>query len=197
MKRVALILTMGFLGLGASQCAHKVALDQSAFAIEANDATVVIEGCGSQPVVGYTYCRFREGAPTTGFLSLLAPNADCNADSCVSFQVFFPAGTPALGISVPKGQNRAKLLLKDLVKRDTFQKDDRGFWPVLMSVKFMGSDGNEHEMRAEGEIRMRVLAAKYTPLQEVENDPNYVWQWSEGKTVFKMTTAGRAWVSQK
>lgn len=194
-RRSVLFLPMAVLAMGASQCAHKVALDSSTvFAMEANDATVVIEGCGSQPVVGYTYCRVREGDPTTGSLSLIAPPIKCAQDYCVSFDIYFPDGvTPSVGVKLPEGQTRAKINFKDLVKRDTFQKSDRGFWYVVMTMKFVGLDNKLREVQVEGEIRMRVLSRAYVPLHESMENKDFVWDWSENGRRIKMTTAGRAW----
>jgi len=187
-------LTVAFIGLGASECAYKKVPDiSSVFAAEANDKTVIIEGCGSQPVVGYTYCRKREGAPTDGKVTLIAPPVECGKESCVSFEVFFPDGSPTLGLSLPAKATRLDVSWKDLTKTEAFQKNQRGFWPVVMRWKWISAvDSKEYESFAEGEIRLRVTAANYLSLHESREDPNFVWKWSEGKTQFRMTTAGRA-----
>lgn len=192
--RFTLAAPMMLLALGAAQCSQYVRPDSSSvFAAEAGDKTVIIEGCGFQPVVGYTYCRMRENAPTVGTFALIAPPTDCNGDSCVSFTLFMPDGQPSLGYQVPKKTTRLTVPWKDLVKAETFQKSHRGFWPVVMRWKWLSkTDGREYESYAEGEIRLRVLAANYVNLNEIKSDDNYAWSWSEGKQNYRMTTTGRA-----
>lgn len=185
---------LAFLALGASECSHAVKPDISAItAAEAGDKSVLIEGCGSQPVVGYTYCRMREGTPTNGSITLIAPPTDCGEESCVSFTLFMPDGSASLGYQLPKKITRQEVAWKDLVKTASFQKSQRGFWPVVMKWRWLSAiDGKPYESYAEGEIRLRVVAASYTPLHEIHEDPNFVWKWSEGKINYRMSTAGRA-----
>lgn len=194
MQRTIWTALIAFCAMGASQCAHTVEPDISpVFAAEAGDKTVIIEGCGSQPVVGYTYCRMREDVATQGKITLIAPPTECPEDSCASFIVYMPDGSPSVGYQLKRGVTRQDVLWKDLVKTDTFQKSQRGFWPVVMRWKWMSAaDGKEYESYAEGEIRLRVMAANYSALNEIHDDPNFVWAWTDGKQHFRMTTAGRA-----
>lgn len=198
MRALFLIAIMAVFTLGASNCSGvKMRPDtSSALAAEANDKTVIIEGCGSQPVVGYTYCRVREGSPVDQTINFIAPPIKCKNEPCVTFTIFFPNGQPSTDIAVPRGKTSVTVAWKDIVKRDTFEKGDRGFWPVLMTYKWIDMSGNEFTSQAEGEIRMRVLAANYVPLNETGNDPNLVWKWSSGKTRFGFSTAGRAYAGK-
>lgn len=182
------------LCVGTNCSGMKVAQDSSlVYAADANDATVIIGGCGNQPVVGYTYCRLHEGQDTSQFsLQLMAPPVQCKTKPCVTFKIFMPEGTPAWGVSVPDGQTQVTISWKDLLQRPAFVKNDRGFWPVIMEWHWIDLNGLEHQSAAEGEIRLRVLAAQYVPLNEVKADQNIVWKWSNLKTMMGMTTAGRA-----
>lgn len=192
-KRCAWVPLVAIFALGASQC-NTVRVDSSAvFAAEAGDKTVIIEGCGNQPVVGYTYCRVREGDPTTGKITFIAPPVKCNTKPCVSFTLFFPDGSPSLGFQLPDNTTRLDVPWSDLTKTIGFNRQQRGFWPVVMRWKWLSAaDGREYESYAEGEIRLRVLSANYLPLNEIHDDPNFAWAWVDGKKHFKMTTAGRA-----
>lgn len=193
-SRAALTPLVALAALGASQCSRAVRPDAlPALAVESNDKTVVIDGCGNQPAVGFTYCRKREGDPTTGTLTLYAPPTRCRTAPCASFLLFFPDGSPSLGFEMKSGQTSQKVEWRELTKSDSFQKDMRGFWPVLLKWKWISDqDGQEYESIAEGEIRLRVLARDYLPLDAVKWDPNFAWKWSDGAHVFAMTTASRA-----
>ena len=195
MRTLIFVAALGVFTLGASRCSkYAVHIDTSpVFAQEANDATVIIEGCGSQPVVGYTYCRVREGDPTSGTLRLAIPPTACQKASCAQVTVFFPDGTPSLGFAVPRGVTHLDLEWKQMVKRPTFEKLDRGFWPILLEWWWIDADGNEHRSVAEGEIRMRVIGTSYVPLHEVEESNEYAWRWQDENGRYRMTTAGRAW----
>lgn len=187
-----------FIGLSAARCStYAVKMDSSANAAEAGDATAIIEGCGSQPVVGYTYCRFEEGmnAETT-FLTLHVPPAICDRESCVDVQIFFPDSSPTLGFTIPRGETKALIQMSELIKRKEFTKQDRGFWGILMTIHYIGPDG-ERLTFAEGEIRVRVTSKNYVPLHEVKDNREYAWRWfdKEGH-VFRMTTSGRAYTGE-
>jgi len=191
-------LGLCFLALSAARCSqYAVNMDSSANAAEAGDATVIIEGCGSQPVVGYTYCRFEEGlnAETTT-LTLHAPPVICDRESCIDVQIFFPDGSPSLGFSIPRGETKATVLMSDLIKRKEFTKQDRGFWPVLLTIRYIGPDG-ERLTFAEGEIRLRVLSKNYVPLHEIRDSAEYAWRWrSKEGQLFRMSTSGRAYTGK-
>lgn len=181
--------------MGAANCVHgRVVADTSPIsALEANDSTVMISGCGNQPVVGYTYCRVHQGQSTDQIrLTLMAPPVKCKTKPCVTFKIFFPSGEPAQGYSVPDGASSIDLTWKDLLKESTFQKNYAGFWQVLMEWSWVDTQGNENKSAALGEIRLRVLDPAYTALQDVTDDKNFAWQWVSGNQGFAMTTAGRA-----
>lgn len=197
---VPVVVALALLGLGAARCAHPVKVqDGSAMASESNDATVIIEGCGNQAVVGYTYCRVPAGSNTdTKFITIIAPPTDCDdKDSCISFKIYFPDGSqPAYGIQVPKGQTRITVLWSKILGRSTFETADRGFWPVIMTVKWTAPDRQPKQTLVEGELRLRVTTAGYEALNDVAENENYAWRWSDKQLVYRMSTAGRAYVGR-
>jgi hypothetical protein len=181
-----------FLMLSVDGCG-RVRPDASAYAADANDATVIIEGCGSQPVVGYTYCRMPEGQDATALTLTLhsPPKIKCVTEPCVSFTIFYPDGTPSL--SVPASlTGMTTLKWSELVKRGTFQVNDRGFWPVIMEWKYLDLDGVERSSIAEGEIRMRVLKRSYVPLHTATSSPEFAWNWTARGLTMGLATSGRA-----
>jgi len=194
-------VVLAFLGLGAARCAHPVKVqDGSAMASESNDATVIIEGCGNQAVVGYTYCRVPAGSNAeTKVVTLIAPPSDCDdKTSCVSFKVYFPDGSqPAYGIEVPKGQTRVTVAWSKLLNRTTFETADRGFWPVIMTVKWTAPDRQPKQTLVEGELRLRVTNVGYEALNSVEQNENYAWAWNDKQMNYRMTTAGRAYAGKR
>lgn len=197
MRKALLVLALALTSVGASRCAG-VRLDTAMAAIEGGDMTALIEGCGNQLVSGYTYCRVREGqVATTDTLFFVSPVVKCNTKPCVTFKVYFPDGSPTLGGSIPEGQTRVGILWKDIVKRDTFELGDRGFWPYTYEVHFMDPQGLEHTMRSEGEIRMRVISKAYVPLADVAEDSNFAWRWIENGTPVKLTTGARTYIGKR
>lgn len=162
---------------------------------QAGDATVIIEGCGNQPNVGWTYCRFKQGAIANGQISLKVPPAVCRPENspCVSWLIIRPDGTE-FGGDVPRGQVTANIPLATLVNSQTIDIGARGPFAVLLTVKWVDTDGRDRESRAVGEIYMRVLRDGYTGLQETPSSRQYVWAWSEGAKFYRMTTALRAYV---
>lgn len=190
-------LTIGVLCVfSLANCSGIAIVDTSpVYAAEANDATVIISGCGNQPVVGYTYCRVHEGQDTTKVgVSLMAPPVQCKTKPCVTFKVFFPQGQPAWGISVPDGATKVDVSWKDLLNVPSFVKDSQGFWQVVMEWNWVDENGNEHQSAALGEIRLRVLDANYTALNNVHDDKNFAWRWKNGKFNMAFSTAGRSTV---
>jgi hypothetical protein len=192
-----LITLCAVLLLGMSRCAAVQPDPSQVFAMEANDATVMISGCGSQPVVGYTYCRVEEGQAGDLSLTLHAPPVKCRSRPCVSFRIFYPSGHPTEGVTVPDGQTAVTIPWKNLLQRDTFGVGDRGFWPVVMEWKWLDAQGNEHTSVAEGEIRLRVLSRGYEPLHEVTDHPAFAWRWTDSGHEFRLSTAGRASVGSR
>lgn len=167
-------------------------------AVDANDRTVLIEGCGNPPIVGYTYCRVSEGPASGMSLSIVAPPAKCaGPDACSTYTIFFPNGTPSLGGAIPQGETRARIAWTALLGRADFVKDDRGFWGVQLVTRWTGPDGKEYRTVAEGEIRLRVVPASYVPLDRVAESPAFGWVWTEAPNIFKVTTSGRAYTGPR
>ena len=191
------VLTLAvFLG-GASSCVHKIRPDAAMAAIEGGDYTVILEGCGNQPVVGYTYCKVTEGDASGLGLTIHVPPVACKEAQCVFWKVYFPDGSPDLGGAVPRGQTQATLSWKDLIHRDKFWAGDRGFWPISLEVHWIDTDGRDRTSWAEGEIRLRVLKMGYQSLENVRDDPNFVWAWTSGGIQMKATSGMRAYVGRK
>lgn len=171
--------------------------DSAMAAIEGGDATVLIEGCGNQLNVGYTYCRMTEGEAAGKNLWLVGPTSNCERDACVFFRISAPNGEVVYGSQLPKNKNRINVDWTKLIKKPAFQVSDRGLWGVIMEVYWQDSEGRERRAISEGEIRLRVLTKNYKPLHEVENDPNFVWVYTEQGVTAKLTTGLRAYVSRK
>ena len=173
-------------------------------AILAGDATGLVEGCGNQPVVGFTYCRLVEGDAADQTISFIGPPAKCNdPDSCVFIKVFNQAGQIAWGGSIPKDQTRVyvswrKLLgCQDPPATCQFQVGNRGFWTYDHEVHWIDPDGHDRKSISQGDIVLRVYHQGYTPLDKVEADPNFVWSWVDGNFIYHMTTGLRAYVGKK
>ncbi len=199
MKLALRLVIMSAVLLGAATCTQGVRLDSSMNAALANDATVLIRlegaGCTHDSQVGFGYCRKREGDTAAGDAFVLyAPPVDCASEtSCVNFKFYFPDGSPDHGVDVPKGHGSVKVPWKALLRRDTFEKGARGFWPIEMRWRYFDGEGRERQGYAEGEIRMRVLARDYVPLAAVRADPNFAWEWVADRRVHKMSTMSRAY----
>jgi len=193
-----LFLAFVLLLCGASNCSSGVKKDTGMSALVAGDYTAPIEGCGNQLVPGYTYCRVTEGDASDQLLYLVGPPSECEGDGpCVFYKVFFPTGEPTLGGAFPRGETRVGILWSDLIKRSTFEKGDRGFWPFVLTIHWIDTDGRARETKSQGEIRLRVMSKTYTPLHNVMDDSNFVWAWVENKTRIRMTTGARTWVGLK
>lgn len=186
-------LSTVLLVLGCSHAPRQQ--DRSVKAIEAHDATGLVEGCGHQPVVGYTYCRMVEGLPTQGSLVFLAPPITCKQNTCVLLKIYSPMGQTVTAHGFAKGQTRLEVPWRAIVSRDKFEVQDRGFWPFTMLLSFTDSEGQDRSLLVEGEVRLRVHKAGYTPLNHTAVDPSFTWEFIESGTVIKMTTGGRAYVA--
>lgn len=184
-------------------CAYACAMgakpvrDKSLTALMGHDITALVEGCGNQLVPGFTLCRVTEGSSTLSTLNFVGPTARCQRrDSCVDVKVFDVKGELAWGGSIPKGQMRVAVPWSKLVNRKFFELSDRGLW-IFTTVVYWTNDGGLDEVSvAEGEIQLRVIAKDYIPLNNVENDANFVWKFitRNGEHV-KMTTGMRTFVS--
>lgn len=194
---LVIVLFGMFASMGVSNCAG-VRLDSSkVFANEANDYTGLVEGCGLQLNDGFIVCRKTEGDATGEKLVFVAPPAKCQAESCVSFKVFDQRGAVVYGDVFPKGKTRIEVPWEKLLNGASFQLNARGFWGFVYAITFTGVDGIDRTVQTEGEIYLRVLRKDYTPLHDVSNDANFVWNWVERGVQVRMTTAGRVHVDRK
>lgn len=159
------------------------------------DATGLVEGCGQQPIVGFTYCRMQEGTTADKSVWFIGPPADCDKDSCVFIKVWNNQGQLVWGGSIPKKGTRIEVPWKTLLGRDTFEKAARGFWTFNTQVFWKDAEGHERDSTSQGDIVLRVYGATYVPLSSVTDDPNYYWVWTEGKRIYKMTTGLRAFTT--
>ena len=192
MKIVFLFLAFTLLGSGSCQ-SIRLDPERAMAAMDGGDSSVIIEGCGSQPVSGYTYCRVTEGDNTNQKILLHLPSSKCLNEPCVTYKVFFPSSEPSIGGSLENGKTVVEIKWSDLTKKSEFTTFDRGFWPVLIEVKWIDKDGFERTSFAEGEIRLRVLKKQYTSLHTIKDDNNFVWVWSNGGREFKYTTGLRSY----
>ena len=200
-------LLVAFLVIGASRCSHGVRLDLAMAAVDGGDYTALIEGCGNQLVPGYTYCRKMEGQPATDSLVFVAPAVGClekdpetgaETGPCVTFMIYFPDGSkPAYGGAIPRGQTRVSVPWSTILSRNTFELGDRGFWPYTYSIRYIGQDGRERTAVSQGEIRMRVMKKDYIPLDNVQEDANFVWKWQDNGVPVRMTTGARTFVGKR
>lgn len=159
------------------------------------DATALIEGCGNQPIAGFTYCRVSEGDSTDKVLWFLGPPAKCQRkDGCVYVKVWNTQGGLAWGESFSKDATRISVPWSKLVGRPSFDKSDRGFWTWSLQVFWQDPDGREHLSKATGDLVLRVYSPGYIPLHDVESDPNFTWTWTDHQCLFKMTSGLRAFV---
>jgi hypothetical protein len=200
----ALVLCAALLVMGCAAPANAfgrkqtVAPDQVLEPIIAGDLTAIVEGCGSQPIVGYTYCRVVEGDAANQSLSFVGPPAECsdNPNGCVFVKVLDQNGQIAWGATFPKGQTRVSVPWKTLLGSDQFQVGNRGFWEYVTEVHWLGPDHHDRVSRAQGEIRLRVYKKGYTPLDKVSGDPNFSWRWIDNGFEYKMTSSLRAYVAK-
>ena len=156
--------------------------------------TSPIQGCGNQPIVGYTYCRKTEGFSADELLYFYGPPAQCSKPPCVIVKIYAPNGAPALSVPIKPDETRLALPWRDLIKNPTFRTSDRGMWLYCLDITFRGTDGIEHQSTTCGEIRLRVLAANYTPLHNQAQDANFTWIWCENQWTIKMTSSGRTFI---
>lgn len=198
MRKVLVLGVLALSLLGASNCSSTVKVDHSLSAILADDATALLEGCGQQLNSGILYCRVKEGEVGDASIAMVGPASACEGDGpCVFYKIFSTDGEPALGGSIPRGQTRAKILWKDLLKRDNFFVGDRGFWTVNHEVHWIDPDGRARVSFSQGEILLRVYKKEYLSLHDIENDPNFAWEWSEDGVPVKLTSGLRAYVGRK
>jgi hypothetical protein len=203
MKRNAYFLTVwtaAMLSLGSAipGCTKSVRLDPEPDAIASGDVTAPLEGCGTQLQDGVLVCRKTEGDASKDQIYFVGPAADCaGSDPCVTFKVFFPDGSPAIDGAIPLGKTRQALAWTALLKRDTFEKADRGFWAYSYQIRFQGPDGRERSTFLQGFIFLVVTSQGYTSAHELPAEPNMAWSWNEGGAPIKVSTAGRVYVGRR
>lgn len=196
MRRIIpVVLALSFV-LSAAKCSTPAVIDPSISAAEAGDVTAFMSGCGSQPQVGYLYCRKKVGDITgADFVQFHGPEGTCDKpDACTFIDIYYPNGSNATSVAIPKKETTARVLFSALTKKSRFDEGDRGYWGVIARTYWKDSDGAERVTVQDGEIRLRVYAANYTPLNETPDSPHFGWAWSEDGHDFRMTTSGRAYV---
>jgi hypothetical protein len=199
-KRFLLLCCLSVMLMGVNNCAkYRVRADAQASAIESNDETGLIEGCGQQLQSGLLYCRKQEGDVAKDAIYFVAPPARCLGDGpCVSFKIYFPDATPTYGDSIPQGHTRsAPVLWSTLLKKQTFGLADRGLWPFTYTMRWIDQDGKEQTSYTTGEIVLRVFKKGYTPLISVSGDQNFAWSWIENGVPVKATSGLRIFVGHK
>lgn len=210
-------------GLSIQGCATgRVAQDAvTESAVANNDSTAIIQGCGSQPSVGFAWCRKQEGDSTDDTLTFLAPPAKCNRPNCAFIKIFDNQGDLVYGEPFPKEGSRLDVKWMTILSQkkdkiviqkndgapltppsqsvDVFNLSQRGFWSWNLEVYYIGEDGRERSSKAQGDIVLRVYKKNYVPLHAVSDDPNFSWEWTE-KNLFsadwdvKYTSSLRAYV---
>lgn len=183
---------------------HKtVAADPVIAPIVAGDPTAIVQGCGAQPIVGFTYCRIVEGDAADQNIDFIGPPAKCNnpdgttGTACAFVKVYNQSGQLAWGGSIPKGQTRVSVPWTTLLGAPQFQQANRGFWSWLLEVHWTDPDHHDRVTVTQGEIRLAVYKSGYIPLDTVSSDPNYVWTWIDGNSTYHMTSNLRAYVETK
>jgi len=194
--KILLLTFFSVFMLGASSCesVQKLLIDPSQAATQANDTTVIVEGCGNQPIAGYTYCRKSVGPVGRETIKVHVPPAKCQSGDCTSVQIFFPNGSPTIGKTVPRDKGFVTFTWEEILQKKNFSTNDRGFWTIITVTKFVGSDGIEREVAEEAEIRLRVLSRNYVPLISTQSSEYFVWDWVSSNCEMKKTTAGRTYV---
>lgn len=176
-----------------------IKLDPSVPSSLANDLTALVDGselqgCGTQLQSGLLFCRVSEGQAVTEKIYFVAPPVKCKRDdACVFIKVYFPNGEPALEVAIPKGQTEIGIPWQDIIKAESFKKDQRGFWGFKRKMYFT-IDGVDHENIDEGLIYLRVIS--YESLHESKDNPYFVWTFESRGSVVKMTTSGRTYVGK-
>jgi hypothetical protein len=178
---------------------HKsVDVDQVVSPLIAGDATAIVEGCGQQPIVGYTFCRVQEGDAANQSLSLIAPPAQCDDDpnACAFIKVADRSGQIVWGAQFKKGITRVTVPWSTLVGSAQFTALQEGFWQYQLEVHWLDPDHHARISKAQGSIALEVYKKGYVPLDRVSGDPNFVWEWQDGAFEYKMTSGLRAYVGK-
>lgn len=170
-------------------CAPALYSDPGPYAFAASDTTALLSGCGSKANVGYLYCRFVEGWTPQGEFVVIVPPTNCPDIACGTVKVFAPNGAVAFEAPVQKGKTYVQVPLAKLLGPGPLLKGARGFYPVLLSWRWLDDNGLAQQSTAEGEVRVRVYGADYVPLGL---GAQTTWRWSTGGVTFAMTDKARA-----
>lgn len=176
--------------LWLSCCAAPLYSDPGPKSVDAGDLTALLVGCGKTTPVSSLYCRLQEGTKASGSIFVYAPPTTCGLEACAIVTVYPPDGSDALVFSVPEGRSVVEVPLAKLLGPGPLTKSQRGFWPILLrwSWKDLGT-GVVMQAASEGEIRIRVYGAGYSPLSY---DPaQATWTWKVAGKVYTATDAGR------
>ncbi len=174
-----------------------IPVDPVVDAVVAGDATGLVEGCGAQPIVGFTYCRVVEGDAAEQKLAFIGPPAKCaREDACVFVKVFTAGGQVAWGGMIKKGETRVEVPWKAVLGGERFEALHKGWWAWNVDVLWTDADGNERRSRAQGDLILRVFPKGYTPLDRVKDDPAFAWIWTDSGREYKMTTGLRAYTGK-
>lgn len=190
------LLTLILMFVGCSCTSAKLKLDPQN-AIEGNDLTALISGCGQQINSGYLVCRMIEGSTSNEYIYIHAPpNVDCDGDACTYFRIYFPDGKPTYEGVVKKGESFAKVAWSEIINKPKFDISDRGFYALSITLNFKDSFGNSRKTYADGYLFMHVVKKEYTSLLENERNEYFVWEWiAPTNQTVKMTTGFRVYVS--
>jgi len=196
MTRMKLLIPFIFVIFGCS-CSHTRILDSQS-AIQANDLTAILSGCGQQLAgSGFLVCREAEGTTTQNEFLIVhtPPDLECKSEACTFVKIFFTDGRPTLEKSIPKGQALVKIPWTEIVKKPLFDLSDRGTYSVSIRTHYLGPDGIERITFAEGRILMLVVRKEYTSLIENEQDEAFYWIWkTQHNQTIKATTGYRVYV---
>ena len=189
-----LLQRLGLLILGTTMSCSSVVIDESANASESNDTSVIIEGCGNQPISGFTYCRRLAGEiGDTDVVYIHIPESNCQRDSCVEILVFSPTSGQGSPIFVDKGVRLQPLHWATLTGRQEFVQGDSGLWTIAMVVYWVDNEGLERRTPMLGEIRLRVLSEDYVSLSQSRGEGPYAFRWRvQGGFNLGYTTSGRS-----
>ncbi len=185
------------LFLGCS-CSHSSKILDPQSAIQANDLTAIMSGCGQQLAgSGYLVCREAEAQSTRNEFIIVhtPPQLDCSGDACTFVRVFFADGRPTLEKAIPKGEALIKIPWYEIVNKEAFDISDRGTYSVSIRTHYKGPDGIERVTFSEGRILMFVVRKEYTSLIENEDDEAFYWIWkTELNQTLKVTTGYRVYL---
>lgn len=182
-----LVVTMG-------GCAAPVYSDPGPPATDSGDLTALIAGCGRAEPQASLYCRFPVGWRPAGNFYVVVPPTACPGPYCATVTVFMPDASQAAEKPVPKGQAWVAIPWSALLGTEPLTKDRRGFWPILVKWSWTDPDtGVIMAAASEGELRLRVYSAAYTPLDY--NPDEQTWTWSVNGKSYGATDKGRAVVA--